>query len=264
MRPEGRRARSRARITARGFIDLHSHVLPRLDDGAATIADSVELAAALAAGGVRVLAATPHVSDAYPTRAEDIQSRLTEVRAALRAADIPLELVGGAEIAFEQLERLPTEMVRSFSIGGTGTFVLVEFPYDGWPRGIADLLAAFAREQMFVVLAHPERNGMVQAAPQRLAGLVEAGALVQVNAGSIVGASGSAAAAAARSLVDSGLAQLVASDAHDSHSRPMIVDAAGYLAGELAEWLTWEVPSAVLAGERPPPRPPQRGRRWRR
>jgi protein-tyrosine phosphatase len=262
VRPEGRRARP-TRPATRGFIDLHSHVLPRLDDGAATIGDSVELAAALAAAGVRVLAATPHVSDVYPTRAEDIRSGLAEVRVALDAADVAVRLVAGAEIAFAQLEQLPTEVIRSLSLNGTGTFVLIEFPYDGWPQGIADLLAALAREGLFAVLAHPERNPIVQAAPQRLTGLVETGALVQVNAGSVVGASGTAAAEAARSLIDSGLAQLVASDAHDTHSRPTIADAARHLPDELADWLTWEVPSAVLAGERPPPRPSRRGRRWR-
>ncbi|MDX6490219.1 MAG: protein-tyrosine phosphatase [Gaiellaceae bacterium] len=246
-----------------GAIDLHSHVLPGLDDGAATVKESLELARDLAASGVRVLAATPHVSERYPTTRSQMEKGLKSLRLALSARGVAIEVVQGGEIALDQLEHLDDETLRAFTIGGAGKFALLEFPYDGWPADLADQLSALAAKGVTAMLAHPERNAIVQAAPERLAGLLEAGALVQVNAGSLTRRAGSAGAAARR-LLDNGLVHVIASDSHRPGSRPTIAAATAELPDSLARWLTWDAPEAVLAGERPPPPPRRRRRRFAR
>jgi protein-tyrosine phosphatase len=246
-------------------IDLHSHVLPDLDDGAATLLDSLALARELAASGVRVAAATPHVSTTYPTTPAQIVDALRTVRTALERVSLELEVVSGAEVSLESLGSLDSGTLRALTFGGTGASLLVEFPYEGWPTALPDALDSLAAAGITPLLAHPERNPVVQAAPQRLAGVVDAGALVQVNAGSLTGAFGTAAAKAAHSLLETELVHVIASDAHRAGGRPMASVAAAQLPHALATWLVWDVPAAILRGDPPPPRPPRRrGLRLRR
>ena len=84
------------------MIDLHSHILPGVDDGARTIEESVEIARAAVADGIEAMAATPHVRDDYPTGAATMEQRVDEVRAALLEAAVPLRLHTGGEIAFDR------------------------------------------------------------------------------------------------------------------------------------------------------------------
>lgn len=88
------------------MIDLHAHVLPGLDDGPATLAESLEILAAAAAEGVTRLAATPHVSARYPTSADTIERALAELRQAVPAAGIPVDMLPGAVIAHGRLAQL--------------------------------------------------------------------------------------------------------------------------------------------------------------
>jgi protein-tyrosine phosphatase len=261
---EGRRPASPDGADTRGYVDLHSHVLPGLDDGAATIEESLELARALAASGVGVLAATPHCSERYPTTARQLDAGLAAVRLALRQAGIPLELVAGAEIALDRVRGLDDETLEAFTLGGAGRYVLLEFPYDGWPVGLPRQLAELAAAGIGAVLAHPERNREVQLAPQRLAGLVDEGALVQVNAGSFLRARAGQVATVAWSLLESGLVHVLASDSHRPGSRPTLADAADSLPGEVFECLARDAPAAILAGKRPPALPPVPPRKRRR
>ena len=243
------------------MIDLHSHVLPGLDDGCADLAESVELARSLAAAGVRVLAATPHVREDYPTSPESMRAAVRKVRSAVDAAGIDLALVPGGEIAFEQIGLLATETLRAFALGDDRRFLLVEFPHENFPSHLAETVLGLHDLGLTAILAHPERNPFVQEAPQRLVGLVDAGALIQVTAGSLTGAFGSSAATASRSLVSSGLAQLIGGDSHRAGSRPTVADSLDCVPRRLAVWLTHDAPAAILAGERPPLAPPARRRR---
>src|SRR2546423_10468878 len=85
------------------MIDLHSHILFGLDDGAATLEQSLEIARAAVEDGIEVIAATPHVRDDYPTTAAEMEERLAEVRGAVEAAGIPLDVRPGGEIALDRL-----------------------------------------------------------------------------------------------------------------------------------------------------------------
>jgi len=210
-----------------------------------------------AADGTRVLAATPHVRDDYPTSAEQMERGVADVRAALEAAGIELEVVPGGELALEQAARLEPPELRRFGLGGSDRWLLVEFPYDGWPLGLQRLGQALAADGFGVVLAHPERNGEVQGRPSRLQEFAEAGMLVQLTAASVDGRLGRGARAAARTLLDLGLAHLIASDAHAPSVRAIGLAAAAQEVRdpELARWLTEGVPQAIVEGTEPPPRP---------
>jgi len=245
------------------LIDLHSHILPGIDDGAQSLGDSLEIARSCVADGIEILAATPHVRDDYPTRAETMEQLVAELREALAAARIQLDLRSGGEIAVEWLERLRPEALQRFGLGGNPSYLLVEFPYYGWPLTLAERAFHLRLHSITVVLAHPERNGEVQGSPERLRGLVDGGALVQVTAASLDGRLGRRSEEAGHKLIERGLAHMIASDAHTTEVRGAGLAAAVKSVGdtEVARWLSYGVPRAILDGGSLPPRPERTRRR---
>jgi protein-tyrosine phosphatase len=243
-------------------IDLHSHILPGIDDGPETLAGSLEIARAAVADGIRVVAATPHVRDDYPTSAATMERGVEELRDALRESMIPLDLRPGGEIAIDWLERLPVEGLRRFGLGGNPDYILVEFPYYGFPLSLAGVAFDLSAHGITPVIAHPERNADVQASPEKLRPIVRSGALVQVTAASLDGRLGPSSQDAALELIERELAHLLASDAHHATIREVGMAAAMKAVGnrELGRWLADSVPQAILDGAPLPPRPEKR--RW--
>jgi protein-tyrosine phosphatase len=243
-------------------IDLHSHILPGVDDGPATLEESLEIARRAAEDGVRVVAATPHVRDDYPTQPATMERLVAELREAIQAEGIPLDVRPGGEIAIDWLDRLSDGDLVRFGLGGSPHYLLIEFPYAGWPLSLHEWVFKLVTREITPVIAHPERNADVQADPEELRPLVDAGALVQVTAASLDGRVGRSAKAAATALIGAGLAHVLASDAHTPDVR-----AAGLLAAvdavgdpDLARWLTLEIPMAIVTDAPLPRRPTPRKR----
>ncbi|HEY7397006.1 MAG TPA: CpsB/CapC family capsule biosynthesis tyrosine phosphatase [Gaiellaceae bacterium] len=243
------------------MIDLHSHVLPGIDDGAEDLDEALEICRAAASDGIEVLAATPHVRHDHPTTPEQMEAALELVR---DAAAETVQLVPGGELDLAELGR-PAEELRRFGLGGNPGCLLVETPYHGWPLDIALRLERLRADGFTAVLAHPERNPDVQERPGLLAPLVESGALVQVTAASVDGRLGRAPQRCFRRLLDEHLVHLIASDAHGPSVRAMGIGAAARSLDDerLARWLTDDVPRAIVESRTVPPRPPVgRPRRW--
>jgi protein-tyrosine phosphatase len=243
------------------LIDLHSHVLPTLDDGVKTIDEALALCTAAAADGVEVLAATPHVRHDYPTT----PAQMEEALAALCAANPAVQVISGGELDLAELDRPKDELAR-FGLGGT-RWLLVETPYWGWPLDITERLFQLRLQGFGVVLAHPERNADVQERPELLDPLVAGGTLVQLTAASVDGRLGQRPARCTRALIDRGLAHLIASDAHAPDVRAVGLGSAvaSLRDEELARWLTDDVPRSILHDVETPPRPKIRPRRrWLR
>jgi len=238
-------------------IDLHTHVLPRIDDGARSLADSRALGLEAAAEGVSALVATPHVRDDYPTTADMMEEAVAEVRADFAQHGVPVEVLPGAEIDLSILWAIPPDELRRLTIAQTGRYLLLEFPYRGWPLALDSAVSRLVELGLRPILAHPERNPQVQDRPDRLVALVETGALVQVTAASLDGSRDRAAQAAALRLFELGLVHVLASDAHGPHITREGMGAAARSLGDpaLARYLTVEVPEAIVAGEPVPERP---------
>jgi protein-tyrosine phosphatase len=243
-------------------IDLHSHVLPGVDDGPPSIDGSLDILEAAAEDGIARIAATPHVRDDYPTTPETMERLVDEVNAAAREEGIPVEVLPGGELALGRAIVLDEMTLHRFGLGGNPSLLLLEFPYRGWPLDLRDLVFRLETRGYRIVLAHPERNADVQADPEQLRPIVDAGVFVQLTAASVDGRLGRASESASRALLDAGLAHLIASDAHAPAIRAIGMSAAAEAVGDeaLGRWLTHDVPAALLAGATPPPRPAQRRR----
>jgi protein-tyrosine phosphatase len=249
------------------LIDLHAHILPGLDDGVATVEEACELARAAAAEGITAIVATPHVRDDYPTTAAQMEAAVAALRDQLAAAGISLEILPGGEIAIDRLELLGRDELRRFTLAQSDRYLLLEFPYGGWPLALEAALWKVQTAGLVPVIAHPERNREVQERPDRLAPLVEAGAVIQITAASVDGRLGRSSRVAAQALLKAGWAHVLATDAHGPAIRAAgLADAVAAVADTaLARYLTMDAPAAIVAGEALPVRPARKSRRlWRR
>src|SRR5436305_13686639 len=118
------------------MYDLHSHVLPGIDDGPRSLDGSREILDAARADGITHIAATPHVRDDHPTTPEQME----EAAARVRALDSGVEVLTGGELDIAHLETLDDVTLRRFGLGGNQRLLLLEFPYRGWPLQLRALV----------------------------------------------------------------------------------------------------------------------------
>jgi protein-tyrosine phosphatase len=237
-------------------IDLHCHVLAGIDDGPRTINDSIAIARAAAAAGIRTIVATPHASRRYPNKADAIIRLVEELNERLAAEALEIEIRPGAEIAMTHAIDLSAAQLSALGIGG-GPWLLVEPPLTPVASSLDAILLELQHRDHRIVLAHPERCPAFHRDPEMLESLVSAGVLTSITAGSLVGRFGSEVRRFALWLAQQEMVHNVASDAHDQTRRPpgIVGELEQSGLGPLAPWLTEAVPSAILSGKEIPPRP---------
>jgi protein-tyrosine phosphatase len=243
-------------------IDLHCHALPGIDDGPADMDEAIALARAAVEAGTRTLVATPHIDHSFGIDPGSLPGRVDALRQELAAADVPIEVLVGGEIALTRVIDLDESELDVLRLGG-GPYLLLEAPLSPVAGDFEAVVLGVQERGWKVVLAHPERCPALLRQPERLARLVEAGVLTQVTAGSMAGVFGRTVARSTLRWLSAGLVHIVASDAHDAYRRPPSVlgafeRAEAELPGvkTIARWLTEETPRAVLDGAQLPERPP--------
>jgi protein-tyrosine phosphatase len=246
------------------MIDLHSHVLPGIDDGPSDIADSIAFAQAAEAQGTTVLAATPHLRSDFPlVRIEQVAEACAELNDRLPAGS-GLRVSPGAEVDVLWAQTASDEELRLASLGQHGTDLLVETPYGLLSDSFEDLLFRITVRGYRILLAHPERNPTFQRDPARLREIATRGVLIQITLPSVVARDrGSRSRKLAFDLVREGLAHNLASDSHSpGRWRPPALrtglEAFAEFAPSYAEWMVTDAAAAILEGEPlpPPPRDP--------
>jgi protein-tyrosine phosphatase len=239
-----------------GYVDIHAHVLPGIDDGPRDMEGTLALARAAVAAGTTTIAATPHLRSDFPdVHVNELAERCHEVREALEREGIPLRVVGGGEVSLTWALDADEEELRLASYGQRGTDVLIETPSSN-VLGLDRLLYEIRARGYRITLAHPERNSQFPRHEALVRGLVDQGVLLQVNAESLLGPAGRAGPRRyARWLCAEGLAHVIASDGHRAERwRPVTelgeaVPVAGELVGaERAEWMVATAPGAVVDG----------------
>jgi protein-tyrosine phosphatase len=253
-------------------IDIHSHVLPGVDDGPDDVRGSVHLARRAAQAGTTQLVATPHVSWEMPTAAATMLDGVAALQDELDARGIPVRLRTGAELALTKAVEMTDDELMPFRLGG-GDWLLVECPLMVAAPGVEQMMFDLQDRGHGIVLGHPERSPALQSRPDVLRRLTESGMVSSITAGSLIGAFGATVQRCTYELVAQGLVHNVTSDAHNTTRRPpeilpALEEADRDLPGlmDLAGWLCFEVPEAILDGgpiPSAPAPPPQRRRRWR-
>lgn len=236
------------------MIDLHNHILPGMDDGAADLDESLAIARQFLAEGVTRIVATPHVNpvrDTGPT-AEEVRTSVAALREALVHAGIDLEVLPGSEIFLTP--EVPELVKRGevASLGG-GSAVLVELPFDRRPAGFEHPLAQLVDAGYQPVLAHPERYAFVQRDPAALDSVVDRGVVLQLTAPAFLGQYGDLVRRTARQLLRQGCYGLASSDRHHPGPERSLAVLHKQLSDEaykeLADLLLRTNPARLLSGE---------------
>ncbi|WP_101842469.1 tyrosine-protein phosphatase [Halobacillus sp. Marseille-P3879] len=201
------------------MIDIHSHILPGVDDGAQSMTESIEMARAAVQEGIDTIVATPHHQNgAFDNYKNDILLQVSELNRALEEEDIPLTVLPGQETRINggMVEDLQKDEILPIN---ESNYVFVEFPHDQVPSYASNLLFNLQVEGYQPVIVHPERNLQIQDNPNLLYSFVKNGAASQVTAGSLTGKFGRAAKKLSYQLIESNLIHLIASDAHNAKKR---------------------------------------------
>lgn len=251
------------------MIDLHTHILPGLDDGPANVDFSLALATAMVDAGIEVAAATPHIRSDHAVEPLELPQRVDDFAARLDDAGVALEVVKGGEVDLARamtLDRIELEAVCL----GNSPFVLLESPRAPVGDSLESTLGELRGLGLRPILAHPERSEVFLSDPERLERLLATGALASVTASSMAGGFGRRVRRFTADLLRRGLVHDVASDAHDHIFRPPdMTDAFRRLDEQIpglaaaADWFTRTSPAAILEGRDPGAPPPLSGGRSR-
>lgn len=215
------------------MIDIHCHILPGVDDGPATIEDSLLMAKAAVEEGIRTIIATPHHhNNKYENKKEKIIENVLNLNSLLNKENIPLTILPGQEtrIYGELLEDFHKDQILTLN---NSNYLFIEFPTSSVPRYAERLLYDIQTTGLTPIIVHPERNKELQIKPEKLYDFVKNGALTQVTAGSVAGYFGKSIKKFSQQLIESNLTHFVASDAHNTFNRTFVLKEAYNLIEDL-------------------------------
>ncbi|HDP69230.1 MAG TPA: hypothetical protein ENN38_00245 [Actinobacteria bacterium] len=237
-------------LTNKGFVDIHSHILPHIDDGSQSMEESLEIARLAVKNNIEVMVATPHFKHGFYTPSkEKILSSLKKLRAALKAADIPLEILPGSE-AIISPEMIRPNNKQPLTLN-QGHYMLVEFMLDEISPFFEEILFKLQLKNIKPIIAHPERIYPIIENPQIIYNLAQKGCLLQVNAASILGLLGKEIESLSHSLLKRGIVDFIASDVHRPNKEVLNLSktvkvAAKYVGGDRARALVRENPLKII------------------
>jgi protein-tyrosine phosphatase len=234
------------------LIDIHSHVLYGVDDGAKTLEDSLAMLRMAAEHGTTDIVCTPHASPQYAFQPDVNTERLAELQAAV-GDTIRIHRGCDFHLTFDNI-RDAIAHPDKYTIDGK-RYLMVEFSDLLIFHNTADIFDELQAAGMTPVITHPERNGLLRQRIDVMAEWVAAGARIQVTAQSLSGRFGKRAEAFSLELLNRGLVHVVASDGHDLEHRPPVMDEAyAWLTEHYSEALAKHVcitnPGAALTGEK--------------
>jgi protein-tyrosine phosphatase len=251
------------------LIDIHSHILPDLDDGAETLEISVAMLRLAAESGTTDIVATPHANPEFAFDPDLIERKIAELQAA--AGPSP-RIHRGCDfhLTMENIDDALAHPAK-YAINHK-SYLLIEFSELLIPRTTQETFQRFLAAGLIPIITHPERNALLHSRLDELQSWIENGALVQVTGQSLSGRFGRSAKSFAAELMNRNMVHFIASDAHDtSHRPPVLRGAYDYVVktwgAARAERLFVTAPRAVITGgrivvEHPSPAPQKR--KWYR
>ncbi len=264
------------------MIDIHSHILFGLDDGAGTLEESVDMCQIAFNDGIRMVVATPHtLNGVYENSRSTILAKVEELNTLIHeklplpspvestsgqtadpgtnlhsAGHIDLKIVPGADVHFS--EKILSQIYENqiMTLGDGGKFLLVEFPSGGIPYQAETLLFGLLVRGITPVITHPERNLEIVHQPRRYIRMVQTGCFGQISAMSLLGEFGSQVKQTAETLLRKNLVHFIASDGHSANGRPPVLSSAVRAAAKIvgkeeAGKMVTEYPRAIMEGRRP-------------
>ena len=270
------------------MIDLHTHILWGLDDGARTITDSLEMCRIAYRDGIRTIVATPHTLNglyqndrpSILTKVQELNRAMSEqlpVKSSVRSYQLAvssskketsltdnqslitnnhIRILPGADVHLSEQTIPQLDGGKVTTIGDCGKFLLMEFPFQGIPYGTEEVLFQLISRKIIPIISHPERNLEIGQSLRRYREMIRMGCLGQVTAMSLTDGFGPGVRQLAEKLLSKGLIHIIASDAHSTDGRPPVLSSgvravAKIVGEEEALKMVTEYPQAILEGRRP-------------
>ena len=240
--------------TQQPFVDIHCHLVPGIDDGAKAWADSFAMADMAVADGIETIIVTPHQLGTYSHNHGDlIRQKTAELQSQLDSQGIPLRVLPGGDVRIDDGMIAGLRDGSVLSLGDHRRHVLLELPHEMY-FPLEPVLDDLRQIGMVGILSHPERNQGLLKQPDLIEPLVDYGCLMQVTAGSLMGTFGPGSQAMSEWMLEDGLVDFLATDAHSPRARRPLIRRAFERAAELigeesAVALCCQNPAAVAAGE---------------
>lgn len=238
------------------MIDIHTHILPGIDDGAKTIEQSLLMVKQGEKAKITTICATPHIlQQITPQLEEKIHHSFDLLKTRIRQAGIKVYVALGSEIYVrEDINSL--KEFNFFTLNNTGRYLLMELPWGQFPPHVDRIVFELQLEGRIPIIAHPERSIITKKQLVNVENLVQKGALMQINAGSLLGFFGKKIKRMTEELLRRDLVHFLASDAHDHLSSsieilPQALTCASKIIGrEKAEKLVVSNPRQVIQGKK--------------
>lgn len=205
------------------MIDIHSHILPGIDDGAQTLEDSITLCQYAVENGITHMLFTPHI---HPGRYDNTDKAINEVfkplKKKLEELQIPLKVSYAAEvrISVEMMEMVALKQIPFIGHYKGFFYLLLEMPHSHILPGSEKLIQWLNKRNIKVIIAHPERNKEIQRNIDKLEPFIKNGCLLQLTSASVSGKFGEICQNVSKQLIDRKWVSFVASDAHNIQNRP--------------------------------------------
>jgi protein-tyrosine phosphatase len=240
-------------------VDIHSHILPEVDDGSTSWETSVAMCRMAAADGITHQVATPHANDRYHYDRAYLQGLVSHLQQRVGAA-LTLSLGCDFHLSYDNMQDVLANPAR-YAIEGSH-YMLVELSNYSVPQQTTDCFARLGDRGITAIITHPERNPILRENLQRVAEWAEQGCVIQVTGSSLTGFWGDRPRRAAHWLLERDAVHVLATDAHDTERRIPVLstarEAAAELCGEdVAQALVEGNPHAIIHSQPLPyfPRP---------
>ena len=237
------------------LLDMHSHMLPGLDDGASNWKQSLIMASMAVEDGIEGVVCTPHwVLGRYENTRSVILSALEKLKKKLADHEIPLKVYPGAELHLDVSIPQGIRAGDLLTINDTGCFALIELPEELLPQNLEEFFWDLHTQKITPIISHPERNAVLLQDPMRLYQWVQMGVLTQLTAASLLGLFGRKVQKFSALLVEHNLIHILATDAHGLNVRTPILSEGykvieGMKGKETAFQMVCETPKRIIQGE---------------
>lgn len=203
------------------YTDIHSHIIPYIDDGADDIETSIEMAEIAVSEGIESIVCTPHAISGYDELISEANEQREELQRRLDFRGIPLRLYQGFEVYVGEAF-LDYEYPERLAMNG-GTHILIETDFERIPACMEEVLYLLRITGLTPILAHPERYLYLKKDIAACEVWKSGGMLFQINAGSLTGQYGGTAQKTARKLLKKGYADFIGTDAHSAGRRAPLI-----------------------------------------
>ncbi len=238
------------------MIDIHSHILPGLDDGPKELSQTIEMCRLAEADGIRTIVATPHtLNGVYQNEKGRILKEIQDLCQMLDREGINIKILPGTDthVHPEILKHIMNGY--AMTLNDTGRYIMLEFPDYFVFQNISKLLTLLISNGMIPIISHPERNKQMMRKIGILKEMIAMGSLSQITAMSITGGFGRQVKKAAEKMIKENLVRVIASDSHSPNHRPPVlspaIDRVGkWIGAKEALSMVTTIPEAIINGKR--------------